>query len=137
MVSSQADEIWALPGSTVGSIGVIAQIPNVTGLLGNEVQVMFVTLSSSINFVKQGRLKLFGVVAPKRLPVLPDTPTLAESGVNAALVAPQLAFDARSFRDLVRQRRPVPHHAANHCHRDPDAQDQRDARKHNDGCRRF
>jgi tripartite-type tricarboxylate transporter receptor subunit TctC len=54
--------------------------PAVTGLLGNEVQVMFVTLSSSINFVKQGRLKIFGVVAPRRLAVLPDTPTLAESG---------------------------------------------------------
>ncbi|HSK47158.1 MAG TPA: signal peptide peptidase SppA [Coriobacteriia bacterium] len=34
MISSQADEIWANPGSTVGSIGVIAEIPNVEELLG-------------------------------------------------------------------------------------------------------
>lgn len=33
MVSSQADEIIALPGSAVGSIGVIMEIPNVAGLL--------------------------------------------------------------------------------------------------------
>lgn len=33
MVSSQADEIWALPGTAVGSIGVITQIPNVERLL--------------------------------------------------------------------------------------------------------
>lgn len=33
MISSQSDEIWAMPGSAVGSIGVIAEIPNVTGLL--------------------------------------------------------------------------------------------------------
>ena len=33
MVSSQADEIIALPGSAVGSIGVITEIPNVAGLL--------------------------------------------------------------------------------------------------------
>lgn len=33
MVSSQADQIWALPGTTVGSIGVIAEIPNVAGLM--------------------------------------------------------------------------------------------------------
>lgn len=33
MVASQADEIWAMPGSTVGSIGVIAQIPNGSELL--------------------------------------------------------------------------------------------------------
>ncbi len=33
MVSSQADKIIALPGSAVGSIGVIMEIPNVAGLL--------------------------------------------------------------------------------------------------------
>jgi tripartite-type tricarboxylate transporter receptor subunit TctC len=54
--------------------------PAATALLGNEVQLMFVTLSSSINFVKQGRLKALGIVAPKRLAVLPEVPTMAESG---------------------------------------------------------
>jgi tripartite-type tricarboxylate transporter receptor subunit TctC len=54
--------------------------PAATALLGNEVQLMFVTLSSSINFVKQGRLKALGIVAPKRLSVLPEVPTMAESG---------------------------------------------------------
>jgi protease-4 len=33
MVASQADKIFALPGSAVGSIGVITDIPNVSGLL--------------------------------------------------------------------------------------------------------
>lgn len=43
MISSQADEIWANPGSSVGSIGVIAEIPNVETLLdkvGVEFQVI-------------------------------------------------------------------------------------------------
>lgn len=43
MLASQADEIWAMPGSAVGSIGVIAEIPNVAGLLekvGVEFQVV-------------------------------------------------------------------------------------------------
>jgi len=43
MLASQADEIWAMPGSAVGSIGVIAEIPNVSGLLdkvGVEFQVV-------------------------------------------------------------------------------------------------
>jgi len=43
MVSSQADEVWALPGSAVGSIGVIAEIPNASALLdklGLEFQVI-------------------------------------------------------------------------------------------------
>jgi protease IV len=43
MLASHADEIWAMPGSTVGSIGVITEIPNVAGLLdrlGVEFQVI-------------------------------------------------------------------------------------------------
>jgi len=43
MLASQTDEIWAMPGSTVGSIGVITDIPNASGLLeklGVEFQVI-------------------------------------------------------------------------------------------------
>ncbi len=43
MLASQSDEIWAMPGSAVGSIGVIAEIPNVGKLLdkfGVEFQVI-------------------------------------------------------------------------------------------------
>lgn len=54
--------------------------PAVTGLLANENQVQFISFSSAINLVKQGRLRLLGVVAPKRIAVVPNTPTLAESG---------------------------------------------------------
>ncbi len=45
MVSSQADQIWALPGTSVGSIGVIAQIPNVSGLL-DKVGVEFAVITA-------------------------------------------------------------------------------------------
>jgi len=54
--------------------------PAVTGLLGGETQVMFVTLSSAINFVKAGRLKALAVTSTKRVEALPQVPTMAESG---------------------------------------------------------
>ena len=54
--------------------------PAAIALLGNEVQLMFVTLSSSITFVKQGRLRALGVVAPKRIAAVPDVPTMVENG---------------------------------------------------------
>jgi tripartite-type tricarboxylate transporter receptor subunit TctC len=54
--------------------------PAVTALLGNEVQAMFVTFSSVVNFTKQGRLRMLGVVSPVRHPLLPDVPTLPELG---------------------------------------------------------
>ncbi len=60
--------------------------PAAIALLGNEVQLMFVTLSSSITFVKQGRMRVLGIVAPKRVPAIPDVPTMAESGFPSMTV---------------------------------------------------
>ncbi|MEO7727459.1 MAG: tripartite tricarboxylate transporter substrate binding protein, partial [Burkholderiales bacterium] len=60
--------------------------PAAIGLLGNEVQLMFVTLSSSITFVKQGRLRALGIVAPKRVPAMADVPTMAEAGFPSMTV---------------------------------------------------
>lgn len=60
--------------------------PAAIALLGNEVQLMFVTLSSSITFVKQGRLRALGVVAPKRVAAVPDVPTMSEAGFPSMTV---------------------------------------------------
>jgi len=54
--------------------------PAVTALLGNEVQAMFVTFSSVVNFTRQGRLRMLAVVSPVRNPLLPDVPTMPEVG---------------------------------------------------------
>src|ERR1035437_5407720 len=55
--------------------------PAMIGLLGNEVQLMFVTLSSSITFIKGGKIKALGVVAPKRIAAVSDVPTMTEQGI--------------------------------------------------------
>ena len=60
--------------------------PAAIALLGNEVQLMFVTLSSSITFVKQGRMRALGVVAPRRVAAIADVPTMAESGFPSMTV---------------------------------------------------
>jgi len=54
--------------------------PAVTGLLGNEIHVMFVTLSSAMTFVKAGRMKALAVTSPARVEALPQVPTMIESG---------------------------------------------------------
>jgi tripartite-type tricarboxylate transporter receptor subunit TctC len=55
--------------------------PAITGLLGGETQVMFVTLSSAASQVRGGKLKLLAVAAPQRVAAFPNTPTLAEEGL--------------------------------------------------------
>jgi tripartite-type tricarboxylate transporter receptor subunit TctC len=56
--------------------------PATIGLLGNEVQMMFVTFSSAVNFAKQGRLRMLAVVSPERNPALPEIPTMREQGLD-------------------------------------------------------
>jgi tripartite-type tricarboxylate transporter receptor subunit TctC len=54
--------------------------PAMTGLLSGEVQLMFVTFSSAVNFAKQNRIRMLGAVAPERVSAMPDVPTMKEQG---------------------------------------------------------
>ena len=56
--------------------------PAMIGLLGNEVQMMFVTFSSAVNFAKQGRVRMLGVISPDRNPAYPEIPTMREQGLD-------------------------------------------------------
>src|SRR4051812_44115040 len=60
--------------------------PAMTGVLAGEVQVAFVTFSSSVNFAKQNRLRMLGVVAPDRVAAMPDVPTMKEQGFPTMVV---------------------------------------------------
>jgi tripartite-type tricarboxylate transporter receptor subunit TctC len=52
--------------------------PALVDLLGGQVQVMFATMSSSIEYVRGGKLRALAVTTRTRSPVLPDIPTVAE-----------------------------------------------------------
>jgi tripartite-type tricarboxylate transporter receptor subunit TctC len=54
--------------------------PAITGLVGAETHMMFVTVSSAISHVKAGRLKMLTVSSRNRMAQLPDVLTTAESG---------------------------------------------------------
>ena len=51
----------------------------VTDLVAGQVQVSVQSLPSSIAFIRSGKIKVLGVVNQKRLPALPDAPTLGET----------------------------------------------------------
>lgn len=55
--------------------------PAMVDLLGGRVDLMFDFLSSSLTQIKGKKLKALGVTGPKRSPLLPDVPTIAEGGV--------------------------------------------------------
>ncbi len=56
--------------------------PAMIGLLGGEVQAMFVTFSSAVNFAKAGKVRMLGVVTPDRIPAMADVPTMREQGFD-------------------------------------------------------
>jgi tripartite-type tricarboxylate transporter receptor subunit TctC len=50
------------------------------GAVQGEVQVTMLTSSSLLPFVRNGRLRAIGVIAPNRLSAAPNVPTMKESG---------------------------------------------------------
>jgi tripartite-type tricarboxylate transporter receptor subunit TctC len=52
--------------------------PALVDLLGGQVQVSFSTMSSSIEYVRAGKLRALAVTTATRSPVLPDIPTVNE-----------------------------------------------------------
>ncbi|MCV6806786.1 tripartite tricarboxylate transporter substrate binding protein, partial [Achromobacter ruhlandii] len=56
--------------------------PAIQDLLGNQVDLMFVDLTSALPNIKAGKLRILATATPQRLKELPDVPTMAEQGVN-------------------------------------------------------
>ena len=58
--------------------------PALTDTMGGQIQVMHTTTVSAEAQIKSGRVKVLGLASMKRSPLLPDVPTLAESGIKDA-----------------------------------------------------
>lgn len=55
--------------------------PAAADMLGGQAHVMFANISDVISFVKAGRLRAIAVTTAKRSEIVPDLPTLSESGL--------------------------------------------------------
>ena len=67
--------------------------PAVTDLVSGQVTMTFGNLTTVLPFAKTGRLRALAVTSPRRSPLLPDMPTMAESGVPG--------FEAATWNGLI------------------------------------
>jgi tripartite-type tricarboxylate transporter receptor subunit TctC len=67
--------------------------PAVVDLVGGHVMMRFDQVTTSLNFIRTGKLRGLAVTTLTRSPVLPDVPTLDESGMKG--------FDDSTFNGLM------------------------------------
>jgi tripartite-type tricarboxylate transporter receptor subunit TctC len=67
-------------GTAIVHIPYRGTAPAVTDLIGGQIQMLFTGAPAVIGAVKTGQLRALAVSSKKRLDVLPDLPTVAESG---------------------------------------------------------
>lgn len=66
----------------------------VTAVVAQQVDLATTTIPTAFNFIKQGALQVVAIASHKRVPALPDVPTLAESGFADFENASWIAFFA-------------------------------------------
>ncbi len=60
----------------------------VVDLIGGRISLMFDNMTTAMPYLKDGRLRALAVTSPQRLPLLPEVPTMVESGLPEVTVSP-------------------------------------------------
>ena len=81
-----AELFWQQTGTSGVHIPYKGGGPVMTDLLGNQVESSFMNINTAMPQIKSGKLRALAITSAKRSPLLPDVPTLEESGVKDANV---------------------------------------------------
>jgi tripartite-type tricarboxylate transporter receptor subunit TctC len=76
---------------------------SITALMGNEIPLSFEGAATTLPHYRSGKIKLLGVMGAKRMPQIPDVPTIAESGLPGYNVAvwQSIVVRAGTPRDII------------------------------------
>lgn len=87
-----AEQLMALTGIEMTHIPYQGGGPAGTAVMSGEVDIAFLDLGASLPFLKSGRLLPLAVSSDQRSPLLPEVPTVAESGVKDFEIATAFAL---------------------------------------------
>lgn len=79
-----AELFWLQTGTSGSHIPYKGGGPAISDLLGGQVDAGFMNINSVIQHINAGKLKVLAITSEKRSPLLPNVPTLGESGVKGA-----------------------------------------------------
>jgi len=82
-----AELFWQQTGTKGVHIPYKGGAPAHTDLIGGQVDASFQNINAVAQYIKAGKMRALAITSPKRSPVLPDVPTLAEAGVPNVEVA--------------------------------------------------
>ena len=101
-----AELFMYMTGVKLAVVGYRGGGPALVDLIGGQMQVMFEGITSSIGYLKAGKLRPLGVTSAKRSPALPDVPPIADGvpsydatgwfGLGAPRGTPQSIIDTLS-----------------------------------------
>ena len=81
-----AELFWQQTGTSGVHIPYKGGGPVMSDLLGNQVESSFMNINTAMPQIKAGKLRALAITSAKRSPLLPEVPTLEESGVKDANV---------------------------------------------------
>ena len=76
-----AELFKSMTGTNMAHVPYKGAPPAMNDLIAGHVAVSFATTPTAVPNVKSGKVKALGVSSTKRVPALPDVPTIAEAGV--------------------------------------------------------
>lgn len=79
-----AELFWLQTGTSGLHIPYKGGAPAISDLLGGQVDASFQNVNAVLSHIQAGKLRALAVTGDKRSPVLPNVPTLSESGIKGA-----------------------------------------------------
>ena len=89
-----AELFWQQTGTSGLHIPYKGGAPAMSDLLGGQVDATFMNINTGITNIKAGKLRALAITSAKRSPLLPEVPTMDESGVKGVTVYSWQAFAA-------------------------------------------
>ncbi len=79
-----AELFWQVTGTSGVHVPYKGGGPAIADILGGQVDASFQNINAVIQHVRAGKMRALAITAEKRSPLLPEVPTMAETGVRGA-----------------------------------------------------